>query len=238
VLYDYGCVWRPADAERLALLRLIRATMSGGESPWPLLVELGFNPEFLEPMAARLPALCRALFEPFTAEYPYDMADWKLGQRVGDILGDDRWNFRIAGPPGLIFLMRAFHGLKYYLQGLAAPIGWQRAIEPILADLSGDMQRLRLPDATTQVPAADFATLARYLKICVREHGRVKVELTSYASGIDHLTDVLDDDLRDRIAAHHIDLPGIVADVRRRGYAPGPVFTLQESGKQIDVWLE
>jgi hypothetical protein len=53
------------------------------------------------------------LFEPFLVEYRYDLADWRLAERVGDILGDDRWNFRIAGPADLILLLRAWHGATY-----------------------------------------------------------------------------------------------------------------------------
>jgi len=80
------------------LARLIQATIARTEPPWPLFLKLGFNHEYLEPMADKLPALCRTLFEPFCVEYPYDLADWQLGSRMSDLLGDDRWNFRIAGP--------------------------------------------------------------------------------------------------------------------------------------------
>ena len=128
LLYDFGCVYQPSDDERLALLRLIRATISGSESPYPLFLKLGFNAEYLEPLADKLPALCRVLFDPLVAEYAYDMADWRLDERVADILGDDRWNFRIAGPPALVFLLRTFHGLTHYLSGLGTPVRWRQAI--------------------------------------------------------------------------------------------------------------
>jgi predicted unusual protein kinase regulating ubiquinone biosynthesis (AarF/ABC1/UbiB family) len=113
LLYDFGCVLRMPRQQSDALLRLIRATMREDESPWPPMIALGFDREFLEPIAAKLPALCRVLFEPFLVEYRYDLADWRLAERVGDILGDDRWNFRIAGPADLILLLRAWHGATY-----------------------------------------------------------------------------------------------------------------------------
>ena len=236
LLYDFGCVYYPPDDDRLALLRLIRATMRGDEPPWPLFLKLGFDREYLEPLADKLPALCRILFEPFCVEYPYNPADWRLGERVADILGDDRWNFRIAGPASMIFLLRAFHGLAYYLEGLQTPVMWHRTIRPLIDRLGPDMDRLDLPPADPR--HRDFSSLAKYLKIRVREDGRTKVELTSYAAGIDDLNDLLDDDLKQRIAAQQIDLPAVVAEVRHRGYTPGPVFNMTEGSKEVAVWLQ
>jgi hypothetical protein len=187
-------------------------------------------------MDAKLPALCKLLFEPFCVEYPYDAAHWRLGERVSDLLGNDRWNFRIAGPAGMILLLRAFQGLVYYLSRLEAPIFWNDAFKPHVAQFKNEAAALRLPREETR--RADFSTLARYLKIRVTEHGRTKVELTCYASGIDDLDELLDADLRHRIASQNINLATVVADVRRRGYRPGPVFKLDEGIKQVDVWLE
>lgn len=236
VLYDFGCVYRPSDEERLALARLIRASIRRDESPWPLLLKLGFDRQYLEPLAAKLPALCHVLFEPFAASYPYDMADWRLGERVGDILGNDRWNFRIAAPARLIFLMRAFHGLTHYLRGLAAPVMWRRAIKPILSRLGAELDRLDL--SADDLKHHGFSDMARYLKTRVTENGHTKVELTAYAATIDHLQETLDADLRRRIDQRGINLPNLVSQIRRRGYTPGPVFELIEGTKEIRVWLE
>jgi hypothetical protein len=236
LLYDFGCMYRPTDDERLTLARLIQATVDRSESPWPLLLKLGFNREYLEPLADKLPALCRVLFEPFCSEHPYDLEDWNLGQRVSDILGADRWNFRIAGPAGMIFLMRAFHGLAYYLEGLATPVLWQRAFAPCAEALAAPTAALALPAAAQ--PECDFSSLARHLKIRVRENGLTKVELTMYASSVDHLDDLLDDDVKQRIERQGIDLSELVANVRRGGYVPTEIFALTEGSKHVEVWLE
>ena len=87
-------------------------------------------------------------------------------------------------------------------------------------------------------PECNFASLARYLKMRVREDGRTKVELTQYASGIDRLDNLLDENVKLRIKQQGIDLAKIVADVRRGGYTPTKVFELTEGAKQIEVWLE
>ncbi len=236
LLYDFGCVYEPIDDHRLALARLIQATIARTEPPWPLFLKLGFDREYLEPMADKLPALCRTLFEPFCVEYPYDMADWQLGPRTSDLLGDDRWNFRIAGPADLIFLLRAFHGLRYYLEKLESPIFWQRPLQSVLEAIRPQMNALEVSAAETAT--CGFDTLARHLKIRVREGERTKVELTQYAWSIENLESVLDDELKQRIREQGIDLTEVVSDVRRRGYAPGPVFHIDQDNKRVEVWLE
>jgi hypothetical protein len=199
-------------------------------------VKLGFRPEYLAPLADKLPALCQVLFEPFVADYPYDLAHWRLDERMQDVLGDDRWNFRIAGPAEMIFLMRAFHGLLYYLRGLNAPVNWRRMLWPCLHGLSGEMASLAMPMPTQAY--RDFRSLAQWLKIRVSEAGTTKVELTANATGIDDLEQLLDPDLMTKIRDRHIELEQIVRDIRRRGYTPGPVFEMDEGAKHIAVWLE
>ncbi len=236
VVYDFGCVFRPSDTERHALLRLIQSTITRAENPWPLFLTLGFDAKYLEPLASKLPPLCQVLFEPFLAPVVHDARQWRLGERVADILGADRWNFRIAGSPGLVFLLRAFHGLKYYLEGLRTPVIWNRVFREIWQQESDAAQSLRLVAAPRR--DADFAQLSRQLKIRVTEAGQTKVELTCPATSIDDLSALIDEDLLARIKAQGNDLAQLTADVRRRGYAPGPIFGHREATKEVRVWLE
>lgn len=236
VLYDFGCVYEPPRETSLALLRLIRATEQHCEPPLPLFVKLGFREEYLTPLADKLPALCQVLLEPFIADYPFDLAHWKLEERIGDVLGDDRWNFRIAGPAEMILLMRAFHGLLYYLRGLAAPVNWRRLLWPCMHGLAGEMASLAMPMSTRA--HRDFRSLAQWLKIRVSESGNTKVELTANAHGIDDLENLLEPSLLSKIRDRQIELENIVRDIRRRGYTPGPVFEMDEGPKHIAVWLE
>jgi predicted unusual protein kinase regulating ubiquinone biosynthesis (AarF/ABC1/UbiB family) len=236
VLFDFGCVYQPSRESSLALLRLIRATECHCEPPLPLFMKLGFRHEYLEPLANKLPATCQVLLEPFTADYPFDLKQWRLEERLSDVLGDDRWNFRFAGPPEMIFLMRAFHGLLFYLRGLDCPVNWRRTLWPCMHGLSSDMASLPMPVSTRA--NRDFRSLAQWLKIRVSEAGRTKVELTSSATGIDDLNQLLEPDLLQRIRERHIELDRIVRDIRRRGYTPGPVFEMDEGPKHIAVWLE
>lgn len=236
VLYDYGCVYRPAREQAIALAALIRATGRQEASPWPLMMKLGFNAEYLEPLADRLPAVCQLLFEPMTANHPYCVGQWRLSERLADVLGDERWNFRMAGPPEIILLLRAFHGIRYYLQAMNQPVAWQPIVEWHLSRLQDEMNRLPLPMANE--PRHDFGSLARFLKIRVSEGAQTKACVTSRAGSIDHLEELIDDRVLEQIRQQGINLAEVVAKVRRHGYLPGPVFQLRDNHKQVQVWLE
>ncbi|PQO34167.1 hypothetical protein DTL21_11555 [Bremerella cremea] len=234
VLYDFGSLYRMSTQERAFLLRLIDATRRQCEAPLPLLAGLGFNADLLQPLAGRLPALCRVLFEPFCVEHPYDVSQWRLSERLNELLGEQRMNFRMAGPPRLIFLMRAFQAVLTYLKGLDAKVMWGRLIEEHIRRQRTQVDRLILPKLASE----DFSVLAKQMKVEVRRDGRVKACVALPASAIDRLEDFLDPQTLSRIKQEALDLEAIVRDVRKRGYAPGPVFELADHHRDVKVWLE
>ena len=237
VLYDFGCMFAPPRAARLAFLRLIDMTEANRDGdPYPLFLKLGFDPAYLEPLAHKLPALSRVLFEPFMLEGEYGVDDWKLGARVSGILGDDRWNFRVAGPADLILLMRVFHGLLHALRRLDAPVSWKAIMRPIRDDLRAEAQALALPAAPQA--SRSFARMAKYLLIQVSENGMTKVRVTSPLHVVDDLEGSMDAETLAKVRRRGIDLARIVAGVRASGYAPQDVFTLNEGPRQIRVWLQ
>jgi hypothetical protein len=237
VLYDFGSVLRLEETVRLALVRLIAAAMNErDEDPYPLFLLLGFNADTLQPLRARLPALCRVLLDPFCTHGPFATKTWKRGERVADVLGDDRWNFRISGPARLSFLMRAFHGLVYYLEQLGEPVNWNWQVAPIVESQRFQADTLPLPVAPDRTTT--FRALARNLVICVTENGQTKVKVTLPALAVDELEEYLEGDLSGKIQARGIDLARIVKEVRHAGYAPRTLFKLEESPKSYHVWLE
>ena len=237
VLYDYGCIFRPAMEVRLALLRLIEiseANQSG--DPFPCFLAMGFDPDYLEPMAVKLPALSRVLFEPFILDGDYDVDSWQLGKRVAEILGDDRWNFRIAGSPDLILLMRIFHGMLHTLRTLRVAVSWKFLLAPIRKHFREDVKRLALPVAESA--HRSFAGMAKHLIIQVRQDGRTKVRLTSPLHTVDHLEQSMDECVLEKVRKRGIDLDVILAGIRSGGYRPQEVFRLDTDGKDVRVWLE
>ncbi len=237
VLYDYGCVRAVSDDERLTLLRLIYETHNVPEAdPYPLFVKLGFAADTLEPLRRKLPALSRVLFDPFSTPMKFDLKYWKRGERINDVLGDDRWNFRISGPASMIFLMRAFHGLIYYLRELQEPVSWTQYYRPLIRNYKDEFEQLDIPIPSNA--ETSFACLAKHLCIKVTDSGTVKAKVTLPAEAIDELHSVIDDEVKQKIESRGITLTDMVRKVRRTQYAPQEVFNLEDGNKRYEVWMQ
>ena len=139
------------------------------------------------------------------------------------------------GPPELLFLMRAFHGLCYYIQGLGAAVHWNAQFRSISAALQDEYRALKVAPIES---SSGFECVSKHMRIRVVEGDVTKVQLSQCATNIERIHELLDDDLKRRIRLASIDLDQILAEVRQRGYAPGPVFRLEEGQKRVEVWLE
>lgn len=238
VLYDYGSVARLSTQDRLVLLKLITESAAKKGDPLPLLIELGFNADLLTPIRGKLPALCSVLFEPFSGPMKFDLTRWKRTERIDDILNDDRWNFRLAGPAKIILLMRAFRGVLYYLEKINEPVSWERIFAPIFERYQNLVNTLQiLPSPNSE---SSFESMAKHLRIEVFRDSLKKVSLTLPATAIEDLHNMMDDEVAKRIKARGIELTTIIQDARRNGYAPSELFELEipEESKLIRVWLD
>ena len=227
VVYDFGCLCELTEPERNAVSGLIGATRRGEPNLLPFFLQLGFCREMLEPIAEKLPALCRVFFEPLRVSGEFDVSKWRLSERVGEVLGEDRWNFRFAAPPRLLLLMRAFHGLFYYLRTWNAPIDWNRCVDNDLFETS----------IVVKAPRASTSRSAR-LKIRVTENGIAKVQLTQPATVLQRLDEVLEPAIQAKLAEQNVDLDRIAADAEIAGYAPGEIFNVDYGRRSVRVWLE
>lgn len=238
VLYDYGCVHRMSERERMVLLRLITeaSDRDSQADPFPLLVELGFDAQLLSPLRHKLPALCRILFEPFSKGGKFDLESWNLSERVSDVLGDDRLNFRIAGPAKLMFFLRAFHGLRFHLGELGEAAPWAMPLQEIQARHGAAMAALELSEPASA--DSSYSGLATSLCIQVSENGETKARITLPASAVERLGSFVDEDLQAKIDARGIDLVEIVRRVRSQQFAPQPIFSLEDEDKHFVIWLE
>jgi len=237
IMYDFGSVLYLSHTERLALIGLLQATMDRESiDPLPYFIAMGFDSNLLSPMKEKLPALCSVLFEPFITNAPYDWTRWNRAVRVAGILDHDRWNFRMSGPARLMFLMRALHGLIYYMEKLGQPINGARILRPIIEKHSQDVERLVLPLASD--PSVTFKSLARTLRIEIRDGDDIKALVKLPAMAVEDLETYLDAEVMHKIQRRGIDLSKIVERVRRNGYAPGELFDLNVDTKRFTVNLE
>ncbi|MBZ5541939.1 MAG: AarF/ABC1/UbiB kinase family protein [Acidobacteriia bacterium] len=236
-LLDFGCV-KALDARATgALSALIEDTATGVFDPIRArshFEAMGFQALLLAPMQHLLPGLSEILFEPFSREQPFDLNAWRLGERVEAHLGEFRWNFRMAGPPQLIFFMRAYQGLIQYLKALDAPVNWQE-----------EYRRLAAP-ALLPEPGAKAAAQSAWpvraksssLKIRVAQSGRTKAEVTFLATVAENLPELMPLGLEEKLANHGIDVAQIAQKAVAGGFAPGDLFHFEEGAKSYRVWLE
>ncbi|CAM2066428.1 AarF/ABC1/UbiB kinase family protein [Sulfidibacter corallicola] len=236
ILYDFGSVAHVEERRRLALLGLIRATIHRRGDPLPWMVATGFNEDLLEPMRDRLPAVCSVLFEPFLSPAKFDHRHWNRNQRLADILGEDRWNFRLAGPPELLFLVRGLQGLLYYLSRLNTAVSWQILLRPILALLGSKLDTYQLP---LRRPGAGYESMARELRVALFRQGQQVVMLKFPAGAVERLEVLMGEELATRLMAEGWNLNEIKTRARASGLMPGDLLHHfdRESDREVKVWL-
>ena len=234
VLYDFGAPVRLEQEQRVNLRRLLAAP-PGEDEAWETLVLLGFDPKWLGALRPKLPELCALLFEPFHATGTYSIANWRLTERMKTLLGEDRWNFRIAAPPALLPLMRAFHGLIYYLSKLAVPIDWAKALDEV--SLATRAKQLGSQPSPSSASLNQPKTIAESLKIRVERGGETIVLLTFPANCATRIATLIDDELAARIQSQGIDLDAVSQSRQVRDLQPSELFSLVESDRTVKVWL-
>jgi hypothetical protein len=236
-LLDFGSTRRLDDGERAALRELL---VSGAQEAGPAapdrvldcLVALGFSPDPLAPMAETLPELARLLCAPLGGGPPCR----DLGRRLGELLGANRWAFRVAGPPTLLLVMRAYHGLLCQLEALGSPPVSPGILEAALEASQGP--GTPLAPSSRHRDAAAGAAQARHLRVRVSRDGRAQVDITFRAQAARHLEGLIPDELLPRLAEQGIDVVALAKEAVECGFAPGPLFELEDEEKCVCVWLE
>lgn len=237
---DFGCVKALEAGERGGLRRLL--AHGGQMRDVELLeayIEAGFKPALLEPMAPRLRAVTAVLFEPFQARGPYDPRAWCLSERLAAVLGDDRWNFRFAGPASLLFLVRAFQGLVQHVRQLEAVFDWRQELAGLPAhDASAAGSPRAIPFVTAHSQKDPVPMAATLLRLSVVRHGEPVVQLSFAATVIGHLEELMPAEILARVRAQGIDIEEVKARAKAGGYPPGDLVVLDDGIKTVRVWLE
>ena len=237
-LLDFGCVKELEPALRTGLLGLIHDFRDGqmrSERVWQRFMGMGFNPALLTPLKPKLAELAGVLTEPFVTPGPFDATRWNAGRRMAELLGEHRMAFRLAGPPGMLFLLRAFQGLLQYLKTLEVIIDWKAIFEQDV-DVTATPPSAPLSQSSSLSPPSPMKSDVLHIK--VTEGREIRVSLIFAAAATDNLPDLVPLELRERIQARSIDLAAIAAEARRTNYAPGDLFRLDEGEKTTRVWLQ
>lgn len=237
-LLDFGCVKEvPVNVAR-SLRELMLAGREGALDEivaHEAFAGMGFNMAALRRLAGRLGPIARLLVEPFVSEQPLRVTDWRLGERLTEVLGDDRRVFRTAGPAELIYILRAWHGLLHQLKVLDVPVPWREIWNRIEVHrtreaIGGD--RNWAADESFEEPCS-----AETLRLRIEHQGRESVDLSFPARCIHQLVDLMPPGLPDRLRSRGWDIHAMIDASRRRGHAPGELFACEEDGRRVRVWL-
>lgn len=236
-LLDFGATKTLTSIEAQALRWLLtNGAQAGADAHLAAYTALGFNRDLLAPLVSRLPAVTRALALPFTTTGGFHVRDWRLSERIAEALGDDRWNFRFAGPPALMFVLRGFHALIEYLDALDVSANWREALDD--ASIGGTDERPFVPAAVTTGTGERTSMTSAHLKISVTRDGTQVVALTFPAAAAANLEYLVPDDLKPRLESMAIDVGRLAASVVAAGFPSGNLFDVEAAGRSVRVWLE
>ncbi len=239
ILYDYGSVLELTKNERMVLLRIILAIRDRENlNPTSCLAALGFDPDKLNDLRSFMPAILRVLFDPFIFDFPYDVKDWKLSESIDSLAGDLKWWFRSSAPPKFIFLMRTIHGLVVMLNRLNTPQSWKFILDDACGDLYPEVRSFNIQELPEIKNDVSFSSLSQYLKIYVKKAGGGRVELTMPARVADDLEGTIDPVVKETIKKNSLDLSEMQLRVRKNGFKPQVIFKVNDSERDVRVWLE
>lgn len=239
---DFGCLKQLSPIEVNALRAIfLRAGALRPEEALENYSALGFDTTLLEPISAALPAVSAVLALPFHAREPFDCSQWRLSKRIEEILGDDRWNFRFAGPASLLFFVRALSGLLVHLTALDARFSWAEEFERIVAP--GPAGQSSSPGTATSARSGTFPTGAvgagaSTLRIAVMEGRTVKVQLTFRSECVERLAELMPPEVLEKLTERRIDVSVLSRKAIVEGLPAGDLFQLSEGTKSFRVWLE
>lgn len=239
---DFGCV-KELDAGFVSGVRsLFTEAMSGAldtaaanDIAWSAFGAMGFNLRMLEPLRSRLGGIARLVCEPMTGSGACRVADWNPGARLKERLGAERMAFRLAGPPAMIYFLRAFQGVLQYLRVLDVPVDWRAAWTDAV---SAGVRSTGVPASLPPTPVDPLPTMkSSSLNIRVADAAETRVALSFDAAATDQLPALVPRELVERLRERSIDLVKVAAEARQRDYAPGDLFTFEDGARTVRVWL-
>ena len=244
VLLDYGCTVLVSKPIRMALLKLIDAYQSGNTiDPLSCFVAMGFKAEKLSHINDKLPDLCKVLFYPFIEQRPTHVKDWKISQPLEELLEEQRWWFRAAGPADLLLLLRTFHGLKQQMEQLDVSLPWWPMLKFAVGDeLIQQARNLNVSD-NDQIVTTKSTTKVRAKKLCIRVNktGTEIISLDLPAEAILDLESMIPPPALQQIQDNdNLELATLIETLKQKGIDPQIVYDSvdNESGKQYKIWLE
>ena len=237
-LLDFGSVVVLGPRQRLALLRLIFDLRRGQTNTllgtW---AALGFDAGKLEHLLPQLTRLSLAVLRPLVETGRFALGSWNLREELDTLLGDQKWWFRSAGPPGLLLALRALQGLVGQLEAMGVDLPWGRMLDnvvpPVLRENALAWAPLELPAHRHERPPS----LAQALRVEVRDGDRVVISMEMPATATADLPDLVPEEVHEALRRRGIDVGGLARRAIEGGLRPGSLFESHEGDRRLRVWL-
>lgn len=249
-LLDFGCTISLSSAQREALLELVLACRDGrGVPAFECLVDMGFDADKLGYIRHALPGAAEVLLKPFLSDAPFDASTWNMKTAFDDLLGEQRWWLRSAGPPESLLTVRAFHGVIAQLESLRCSLSWWSVLKDILDDTMFRQAEMRLANRRSKLISETAMTdganedtrpaIAAELRVHVTEGHRMVVSMTMPAGAAYDIVELMPGDVIDHIRkTGAVDLDAVVQRVRDTKAAPQTLFELDRGERHYRVWLQ
>jgi predicted unusual protein kinase regulating ubiquinone biosynthesis (AarF/ABC1/UbiB family) len=244
VFYDFGATLRLSATEVGAITGLLtdaankRFDRSGN---W--FAALGFDATSLAKLGPRLDRLTEALLAPIASRQALDPKEYQLSQRLGQILEDERWVFRTAGPPWFLVLMRIFFGTLHAAKDLDIQVRFGEILQVYLPLQFRTMQAAldSIKDLDQNLRPESVAASGRsaeFLCVAVRRGNELVVSLQLPASAVENLHDLVPESTAEEMARRGQDLRSIAQMALDSGLRPQELFRDETGEKTYHVWLE
>lgn len=234
VLYDFGSTITLSETETAALRTLfeVASTMTS-EAPseisevktrkcFDALRELGFSESKLALIRSHLVKLCQTLVSSLLSASEY--TDHSLAKEIDQLLGQEKWYFRTAGPPWFLLLLRSASFIR-------------RAIAEL--ELFSPQAPRAPDDDSTHLQNKPLTPRSSNLFVSVFEGDKELVSLEMPAHSIDHLDDLIPPETLFRIRKLGYDIEALKKAAILSHYSPQVVFEAfdDERKRRYRVWL-
>jgi predicted unusual protein kinase regulating ubiquinone biosynthesis (AarF/ABC1/UbiB family) len=227
VLYDFGGTLVIPENMRHAIRRLAQGSFKDSEDCLSAYEAIGFARLPLMAIKDRLIQLNDILFEPLKISGEFDVTQWRLQERVDEILGESKWNFRTAGPPWFLMVIRSLGGLTHAIQTLRVKVDFRSLID--------------FSPSTEFAPVwqpSGVSSLTTHLNIQILEGNEERVALEFPSRTVEDLEALIPEDVLLKLIDSGIDLKQIKANAVSSGYAPQVLFETQKGARRYRVWLK
>ncbi|PJE04827.1 MAG: hypothetical protein CK427_00180 [Leptospira sp.] len=232
VVYDFGSVYELSEIEKISIWALLENQIEPHLDDFPILGNLGFELDSLQSIQDKLSAYLSVILEPFMSKTRYPLKIWNRKERCSDILAEQKMQFMISAPSRIFPILRAFQGLFFWCEKSSGDLWVYNKLESIRSNL-----RYALETYAKSIPKHS-SKLSSTLCIEFWRDGIKSVHLNFARQMVEHMKEIIEPDIMEKIKLNNINLDEIIQKARRNAYATMDLLTWEDAGKKIKIYLE